>query len=104
MTNTREYLSISGTDAQEISTNAPGGDTPSGVVDPCTELTRLRTLTGQLQGQIKLKDMQIAELKKTPAQRAQERDELELQEAWERIDSDLTREQQCRDEMMGGHL
>lgn len=68
------------------------------------ELTRLRTEVGQLKAQIKIKDMQIAELKKTPAQRAQERDELELQEAWERIDSDLTREQQCRDEMMGGHL
>lgn len=39
----RKYLpdfnpSISGTDAQEISTNAPGGDTPSGVVDPHAEL------------------------------------------------------------------
>lgn len=41
---------------------------------------------------------------KTPAQLAQERDEKELEEAWERIDSDFTREQQCRDEMMGGHL
>ena len=67
----------------------------------------LRHTIQQLEGQLRIKDMQIAELKKqykTPAQLAQERDEKELEEAWDRIGSDQTREQQCRDEMMGGHL
>lgn len=113
----------------------------------------LRHTIQQLEGQLRIKDMQIAELKKQyadrivvlegiiarnalqrldgeknhitqkdieeslkilyrhneaatkpPAQLAQERDEKELEEAWDRIGSDQTREQQCRDEMMGGHL
>ena len=67
----------------------------------------LRHTIQQLEGQLRIKDMQITELKKqvkTPAQLAQERDEKELEEAWDRIGSDQTREQQCRDEMMGGHL
>ena len=43
----------------------------------------------QLEGQLRIKDMQIAELKKqykTPAQLAQERDwlEKELEEAWKK--------------------
>lgn len=41
---------------------------------------------------------------KTPAQLAQERDERELEEAWDRIDSDLTRKQQSKEETIGGHL
>lgn len=67
----------------------------------------LRHTIQQLEGKLRIKDMQITELKKqvkTPAQLAQERDEKELEEAWDRIGSDQTREQQCRDEMMGGHL
>ena len=69
----------------------------------------LRHTIQQLEGQLRIKDMQIAELKKqskTPAQLAQERDwlEKELDEAWDRIGSDQTREQQSKDEMMGGHL
>jgi hypothetical protein len=67
----------------------------------------LRHTIQQLEGQLRIKEMQIAELKKqskTPAQLAQERDEKKLDEAWDRIGSDQTREQQSKDEMMGGHL
>ena len=47
----------------------------------------LRHTIQQLEGQLRIKDMQIAELKKqykTPAQLAQERDEKELKEAWKK--------------------
>ena len=49
----------------------------------------LRHTIQQLEGQLRIKDMQIAELKKqskTPAQLAQERDwlEKELEEAWKK--------------------